>query len=195
MKTQKYLFKTTFISFLVLLSIGVVISQIYFIPTWEKTQEIIVIISFSLSVFFGLVFFIKSFTAKIYSKKKLSIKYWIIFIFISIMAIITNVGIILYSGLTLGQGFFGPSFVKEYKFKTLTIYQYENSCFPPDNVCECKDYYSLIYVKNDFLPIMRLKKKVDFYIGHIQLKNNLLIIRASDLCKRDLKKEIKIMLN
>jgi len=71
--------------------------------------------------------------------------------------------------LSAGQGFMGPILDKEIEIQGTKIFLCTNSCFPPDSACECNDYYSLIYMKNHYLPIMHLKTKIDFYVGDIQL--------------------------
>jgi len=98
----------------------------------------------------------------------------------------------IFSTLSVGQGFLGPTYVKKYEFKNLIIYQYEYSCFPPDNACECKDYYSLLYFKYSYFPAMHLKKKVDFYIESINCTGDKLVIKASGVCKKDINKKIII---
>ncbi len=87
-----------------------------------------------------------------------------------------------------------PTFEKEYSFGDRTIYQYYNSCWPPDGECECHDYYSLIYIKNKFLPTMSLLKQVDFYVGDVKFIAGKLMIEANDKCEKDRGKMVEVML-
>lgn len=177
--------------------IKTLISQINFIPNYENVQRISVIIIFAISALLGLFYFIKYLANNYRNNKNLKFKFWLKSILFSGIVIVLVVVLFLCSVLSVGQeGFIGgPVFIKKYEFNNVIIYQYENACFPPDSVCECQDYYSLIYIKNSYFPIMHLKEKVNSYIESIKLINNSLYIKASGLCGRDINREIIVLLN
>ena len=182
--------KTYFFLFFIFIIIGILISEINFIPTWENIQDIIIFICFLISSIIVLLLLFKTLKNKV----KLNIIGWFkkILIFVSLIGIL--IISFLYSILTAGKGFFGPVFEKEYRYKKIVAYQYVYSCFPPDNGCECNNYYTLVYIKDSYLPIIHLKTKVDFYIDTIQFNENNMLINASGKCERDKNKSIIVSL-
>jgi len=176
------------------LGIGTVISQINFIPTWENAESVSVITLFAISALAGLFYIIKLWKNNYRNKKTLKVRDWLRSGIICMVMITSVTVLFIISSFSIGQGIFGPALVKQHKFSGITIYHYESSCFPPDNACECDNYYSLVYLQNSYFPIMHLIKKMDFYIGEIKLVDEDLIIKASEVCKRDLNKEVVISL-
>lgn len=76
-------------------------------------------------------------------------------------------------------------FSREVIVEQETLRIYENHCFIPDSRCECDMYYSKVYIKNRYLPIMHYVTKTDYFIGNIQIENGELILEASNDCYKD----------
>lgn len=165
-----------------------------FVPTWEDVHAILIVLVFFFSAILGVVNLVKLWRLNYKSKHVLKLIDWIKSITISV-ALIGGIFLsFILSVLTAGQGFFGATLTKEINLGDEKIYLYHNKCFIPDNSCEC-DYYSLIYVKNQYLPIMHLLTKVNFYVDDVQLNNDELTIFASKKCTQDINKRKKIKLH
>ena len=182
--------KKIFFIFLFVMAIGTLISQINFIPDWEKIQGITIFVIFAI----GLIIYVFYLVRLWKDNYRLKSKRWLRIIFVSVTLFALVTISFLFSILSVGQGFLGPVFEKKYKFANITVFQYVNSCFPPDNGCECNNYYSLVYVEDTYFPIMHLKKKVDFYIDKIEIEGNKMVIKASVECEKDKNKIIVVNL-
>lgn len=173
---------------------GIIISQIMFIPIWESEQGILIISIFLFSAILGIVYLVKLWRLNYKSKNSLKLTDWIKSIIISVVVIGGIPLLFFLSIMTTGQGFFGPTFIKEITLGDEKFFLYHNECFIPDGSCECNYYYSLVYRKNTHLPIMHLLTKVDFYADDIQLNKNELTISASKKCSSDINEVKKIKL-
>jgi len=176
--------KQLFIIGLITLTAATIISlTINFIPTWEII-ELTIIVS---------LFFITAIVWLIFLKNLWTNMDWLKFIIVSITMIAVFYLIFFISIVSMGQGFMGPTLEKEIKIQDTKIFIYYNGPFIGDNVCDCSYCYGLIFVKNDYLPIMLLKKIVEFRIGDVQVNNNKLIITASDeMCTKDWEKKLEL---
>jgi hypothetical protein len=173
--------KLLFIGIITLI-VGTLIPLINFIPTWEIVEIIAIVLLFFITAIIWLIFLINIWINNIKNRSSLKFIDW----FESIILSITMIGLVailfLISVLLSGHGIFGPTLKKTIEISDVKIFLYENSCFPPDNECECGNYYSLIYIKNYYLPIMDLKKKVNFYVEDIQINKSKLVIIPSEKC-------------
>lgn len=187
-KNKKLLFILGFITLIA----GTIVSLINFIPTWEIIEANTIVLLFFLTAILWLIVLIKIWTNNAKNRSSLKSIDWLKSIILSITMIGGVPILFLISILSAGQGFLGPTLEKEIEIQGTKIFLYTNSCFPPDNVCECNDYYSLIYIKNNYLPVMLLKQKVDFYVEDIRLNNGKLVITASERCMRDRGKKLEL---
>ncbi len=172
-----------------LLILGILISQIKVIPSWGKVQTVLIISVFVGALVTGLRLLFKLWISKNNEKKTSRMQ----------QLISTSIIIIVFPLAWLALLFTMPNFtepelIDEVTIENKTIYVYHDSCFPPDSECECDYYGSLIYVKNQYLPIMHLTLKTDFYVGSVQLNNGELIAKASDSCTKDFGKIERIQL-
>ena len=182
---QKVTKRKCLILFINLMITGVLVIQIDFTSLWGIWLTPVI---FVITAFTGLMYVIILGVNRYKIKNKLRITDWLE-LSIILVALISSI-IIFFTISALNNRLINLDFKKELEFKNLTVYLYQKGCFPPDNSCEC-DYYSLIYVKDQYFPIMHLKKKVDFYIKNIELKDNKLIIKAGE-CEQDLHKQVII---
>ncbi|GEM_PF-3793324 len=171
-------------SLIILLLLGVLISQIKVIPSWENIQTLLIVSVFILALVIGLLYLFKLWSRKNKEKTKN----------LTQQLIRTSIIVVLFAlaWLFTIPNVSKPELVDELTIENKTIYVYYESCFPPDSDCECNYYGSLVYTKNQYLPIMHLVLKTDFYVGSVQLNNGELIAKASDSCTKDLGKMEKI---
>ncbi len=188
-KNQKQLFT---IGFFTLIAATIISLTINFIPTWEKIEVTIIFSLFFITAIVWLIFLINIWVINAKNRNSLNIIDWIKSIIFSFFMIAVFYFFFLISILSMGQGFMGPTLDKEFKIQGIKIFLYTESCFIPDGACECSYYHSLIFVKNNYLPIMHLKKKVDFYVGDIRLNNGKLVIIASEMCAKDWGKKLEL---
>ncbi len=162
------------------LILGILISQLKVIPSSENVQTMLVVSSFILALVISLLFLFKLWIGK--NKEKTTN--------LTQQLIRTGIIIVLFplAWLFTMPNFSKPELVNGVTLEGKTIYVYHDSCFPPDSVCECDTYGSLIYRKNQYLPLMHLVLKTDFYVGSVQLNNGELIVKASDICTKDIGK-------
>jgi len=167
---------------IIFLILGVLISQIKVIPSWENIQTMLVVATFILALVVGLLFLFKLWIKGNQNKKQ------------AVFRTIITIVIFPISFLFTMPGFDKPELVNEITITNQTIYVYHESCFPPDSVCECDTYGSLIYTKNQYLPVMHLALKTDFYVGDVQIINKKLIAKAAAICVKDVGKTKKTSL-
>jgi hypothetical protein len=188
--SQKRLYKAL-IFFTIL---GVIISQTMFIPSWETQHMGLLFSVFALAAIVGIACMVRLWRWH-YKYKGLSKPTgWFSPVFFSLIVIVGLPVVFFFSLLSSGQGFLGPSLAKEIPLGQERIYVYHNACFIPDSACECAYYYSLIYKKNAYLPIMHLVTTIDFYAGEVRLHKGELTILPSSTCSKDKGKIKKVRL-
>ena len=170
-------------SVITLLVLGILISQLKVIPSWENVHTMLLVSVFILALVIGFLYLFKLWTTK---KTIIQVQ----------RLIRTSILIVVFplAWLFVIPNLTKPELVNEVTLGNKTIYVYHKSCFPPDSACECDTYGSLIYTKNKYLPIMHLVLETDFYVGSVQLNKGELIIKATDTCAKDLKKTKRIKL-
>lgn len=173
---------------LILLSLGLI--QLHFIPGWENFQQTTFFILVALSVVLALV------AVVIYLKNHKRDKSYGILksIFIVLMYLPLVVLFFFFGVLSTGNYPFGPHYLKTIDLGGRIFYQFESTCAPPDNMCECEDYFTIIYEKNHYLPIMTYKGTAKFYLDDLLLKNDSLLLIANEVCDRDKNKTLMIPL-
>jgi len=169
-----------FVITIILLLLVTLIVQVKVLPSWENTQTILVVASFILALVTGLLFLFKIWTKHKENKKQAVLHTLIIIVIFPISFLFTM------------PDFDKSELVNELTIANQTIYVYHEYCFPPDSECECDTYGSLIYIKNKYLPLMHLVLKTNFYVGNVQIINEELIAKASDICAKDILKNKKI---
>ena len=170
-------------SVITLLVLGILISQLKVIPSWENVQTMLLVSIFILALVTGFLYLFKLWT----TKKTIT----------QVQRLIRTVILIVafpLAWLFAVPSFTEPELVNEVRLHDKTIYVYYDSCFPPDSACECDTYGSLIYTKNKYLPIMHLVLETDFYVDSVQLNHGELIVEAADTCAKDLGKTKRIKL-
>jgi len=167
-------------SLIIILLLGVLISQIKVIPSWENVQTVLIVSVFILALVMGLLYLFKLWSKKNKDKKINRTQ--------QLIRTSIIVALFLLAWLFVIPNLSKPELVDKLTLENKTIYVYNESCFPPDSECECDYYGSLVYTKNQYLPIMHLVLKTDFYVGSVQLNNGELIAKASDSCTKDLGK-------
>jgi len=164
-----------------LLILGILISQLHFIPSFESWENYLFVLIFSSAFIVGVIYLFKG-----WKQQKSKMKAILQIVLFSIIFFTT----LMFSAPPM----FKPEYIKNSTQNNATYYIYNESCFPPDGACECDTYGSLIYVKNKYLPIMHLVVKTNFYVGSVQLNNGELIVKASDICSKDFGKTKRILL-
>jgi len=173
-------------SVIILLILGILISQLKVIPSWENTQTISVGLFFILAIVIGLLLLFKLWSRK-NKEKTTNLRQQLIGT--SIVIAVFPLAL-LFTMPNVSK----PELVDELTIENKIIYVYHESCFPPDSECQCDTYGSYIYTKNQYLPMMSLVLKTDFYVGNLQLNKGELIVKASDMCAKNLGKMKKVQL-
>jgi hypothetical protein len=158
---------------IVLLLLAVAIAQLHVVPNGEVLQENILFSIFMLAIASSFVTIFKLWKRNDLKRKTKSV------------LIATAITTAIFVSLPEVNK---PEFIKEIKIADKTLYVYYQSCFPPDNACECDDYRSLIYERNPYLPITHLLFETEFYVSDIQMGKGKLLARSSNICFHDLGK-------
>jgi len=173
-----------FYSVIILLILGILISQLKVILSWENMQTGLIVSVFIGALVIGLLYLFQLWFKKNKGQKTGLTQQVSSTIIISIVFPLAL--------LFAMPDFYKPELVDELTLANKTIYVYHEYCFPPDSACECDTYGSYIYTKNHYLPVMHLVLKTNFYVGSVQLNNGELIVKASDICSKDLGKTKRI---
>jgi len=172
MSIKLFLFVIIILVFIILLNI----SQIIIVPYSFHTNIIPYLFATS------FVLFLLSFINLMYYKKENSSKLFTLVIafsltWISILSRLDNI-----------------EFIKKIKVLDKTFYIYHDTCFPPDGMCECSYYRSLIYLKNPYLPLSYEVMETSFYTNDIYFSEGEFIIKSSEICKKDVHREERLKL-
>ncbi len=170
---------------IILMILGLSITAIDFIPSWEKIEMYIFLLIWLGAVWFGILYLSSCIE---YTDKSITFKKtinWFKHIFLSIALTFSLILTLIVGGSNIGKFFFGPVLDRIERVNKDQFIIYNNYCFPPDNTCECDFYYSLIYKQNSYLPVMHLKGKPNFYAGKISIVDNTIIVHSSEMCTND----------
>lgn len=167
---------------------------IAFIPSWQKFETHVFLFIWSGAALFSS-FHIFSFLE--YTKKTIRIRQPLNSLYhalVSLLLVFAIISTLLLWLVNEGEYFFGAELDRIELINGEQLIIYHNYCFIPDSACECDDYYSLIYLKNSYLPIMHLKGKPKFYAGEIDIVDDAIIVNPSNICSQDEKEKMTLQL-
>ncbi len=164
-----------FVITIILLLLVTLIVQVKVLPSWENAQIVFLVSTFILALTTGLLSLFKLWF--IHNKKKSKTEK-----FIKTAVLITLSPLVFLFAMPI---FDETELVDEFTIANQNVYVYYENCFPPDSSRECDYYGSSVYLKNQYLPVMHLVLKTDFYVGDVQIINKVLIANASDICPKD----------
>lgn len=169
-----------------------------FIPSWVEIQSKIMAILYLIFFVLVLIFTFLSWL-KTHNSDNTPTKYYLIKnLALTFFSLVIAPIVFLYSVFLLPAVgikprpifiLFSTELQQKLTLESKTIYVYIESCVIPDSKCECDNYRSIVFIQNDYLPIMHLVAKADFFIGEIIKFNNKLLLVASNECERDIGKK------
>jgi amino acid transporter len=187
--SQKRLYKA--LIFFVIL--GVIISRIMFIPSWENIRTGFMVSTFLLATTVGVICMLRLWKWKRQYKGLSKPAGWFNPAVFSIILVVGLPLACFFSFASAGHGFLGPHLIKEVTLGKENVYLYHNVCLAP-SACECEVHFGLVYKKHAYLPTLHLLTKTDFHASDARLEQGELTILASNRCPRDRDKTKKVKL-
>lgn len=167
------------------LALALAFIPIAFIPSWQKFEIHAFLCIWSGAALFS-IFHIFSFLE--YTNKTIKIRKPLNpfnHALVSLLLVFAVIFTLILWAVNEGEYFFGAELDRIELINGEQVIIYHNYCFIPDSACECDYYYSLIYFKNSYLPIMHLKGKAKFYAGELDIVDNAIIVNPSNICSQD----------